>query len=281
MALVLVLWVVALLTVLAASHLVDARATMGLAGNQVAAAQARALAEAGIYRAVTALDAGRGRLLWPTPETGVEWTLGDGIVRVRVENESGKLDLNSSSVTYMQRLLEGVGLGRDEASGLIGAILDFRDPDDLRRPNGAEADEYAQAGLPFGPKNAPFVAVQELQQVAGMTTALYDRIEPYLTVYSRPPHILDAQAASSSLVELLGLLRPPSSRMAGGPLGFAATTLPAQRIAGVYSVLAEARMGGMTQGMRAVVAVATSTAQPYRVLNWQEGTVHSLGAAGR
>ncbi len=280
-ALVLVLWVVALLAVLAASQLVDARATMGLAGNQVAAAQARALAEAGVNRAIAALDAGHGRLLWPTPDTGVEWRFGNGIVRIRVQSESGKLNLNSASATYLQRLLQAAGLRTEEAAALIDAIQDYRDRDSLRRPNGAETEEYAAAGLPFGPKNGPFAAVEELQQVLGVTPTLYARIQAHLTVHSRPPHMLDAQSASADLVEMLGLTRR-GDYGGFGRGGFLPPLQPlpesvARRVAGVYGVHSEAKVGGITQRARAVVAIAIGTGEPYRLLDWREGVTFLPG----
>lgn len=283
-ALILVLWVVALLAVLAASLLVDARATMGLAGNQVAAAQARALAEAGVNRAIAALDAGHGRLLWPTPDTRVEWRFGNGIARLRVQNESGKLNLNSASATYMQRLLQAAGLRPEEATALIDAMHDYRDGDSLRRPNGAEAEEYAAAGLPFSPKNGPFAAVEELQQVLGVTPALYARIQPHLTVHSRPPHMLDAQSASSDLVEMLGLTRRGDGGVSGGfgRQGFPPQMLSlpesfARRIAGVYGVHSEAKVDGITQRAHAIVAIAFAAGEPYRLLDWREGLTNLPG----
>jgi len=277
-ALVLVLWVVALLAVLAASQLVDVRATMGLAGNQVAAAQARALAEAGINRAIAALDAGHGRLLWPTADTRVEWRFGGGAARIRVQSESGKLNLNSANATYLQRLLQAAGLRQDEAAALIDAIQDYRDRDSLRRPNGAEIEEYAAAGLTFGPKNGSFAAVEELQQVLGMSPALYARLQPHLTVHSRPPHMLDPQSASAELLEMLGLRRQGDRAFPGefGRQGLSPQMQPlpesvARRIAGVYDVYCEARVGGITQGARAIVAIAIGAGEPYRFLDWREG----------
>ena len=38
-------------------------------------------------------------------------------------------------------------LGEEEAAKLLDAVLDWRDPDSLKRPNGAEESDYAQAGL--------------------------------------------------------------------------------------------------------------------------------------
>ena len=60
------------------------------------------------------------------------------------------------------------------AAALVDAIVDFRDEDDLHCLQGAEDRDYADAGLPRGAKDAAFEAVEELQQVLGMTREIYD-----------------------------------------------------------------------------------------------------------
>lgn len=89
----------------------------------------------------------------------------------------------------LTELFIGVGVEDDAAIALAAAIQDWRDPDDLVSPEGAEDDEYIAAGLDWGPKNAPFDMVSELLQVLGMTPELYRLIERSVTVYggqSRP-----------------------------------------------------------------------------------------------
>jgi hypothetical protein len=77
-----------------------------------------------------------------------------------------------------------VGVDQVKAQALAAAIADFRDADNFRRLGGAEEADYRAAGLAWGPKNAPFDSVDELQQVFGMTTQLYERVAPSLTTYS-------------------------------------------------------------------------------------------------
>ena len=68
---------------------------------------------------------------------------------------------------------------------LADAILDFRDADDSSRNKGAEWPDYRAAGLPYVAHNRPFRSLAELRLVLGMSEALYRRIEPFVTVYSR------------------------------------------------------------------------------------------------
>ena len=67
--------------------------------------------------------------------------------------------------------------------------IDWRDADDLKRPNGAEEPEYRAAGLDYKPANAPFQAIEELQLVLGMRPDIYRRLAPSITVFSRSPGV--------------------------------------------------------------------------------------------
>jgi general secretion pathway protein K len=78
----------------------------------------------------------------------------------------------------LSALFETLGLGHEKAQSLADAIVDFRDPDNLIRLQGAEKSQYQAAGLAWGPKNGPFEDVEEVQQVFGMTHAIYDREVP-------------------------------------------------------------------------------------------------------
>lgn len=287
LALVLVLWAVALLAVMAASQFVDARSSIALVRNQVAAAKAQALADAGIYRGILELKAGRASGLWPSPETVVQWPWGGGIIRIRVENEFGKLDLNFCAPSLLKRLITGLGVQSDAADHLVDSIEDFRDRDDLRRPNGAEAADYAAAGLPYGPKNGPFDSVEELKQVLGMTPALYARLSPYLTVFSGRGYV-DTAAASPGLVRLLGTRAGEGPRSPSGEetapvkaamlLRRTGTPFSASGIQ-VYTVHSEARVGSLTEGERATVVLSQS-AHSYTVVRWREGEEHLFGRGG-
>ena len=55
---------------------------------------------------------------------------------------------------------------------IIDAILDWLDPDDIARPNGAEREYYSGLSHPYAPKNGPFESVEELLLVKGVTPQL-------------------------------------------------------------------------------------------------------------
>ena len=238
-ALVSVLWILALLAIIAGSFTTNARTNAKLAHNLVENAKARALADAGVNRAILALlgrerqpmlspemealivsrpeleqvldpygetmlrDASEQR--WPADGTVYAWRFGGGEALVSIQDETGKIDLNTARDELLKGLFLSVGLEEQEAAALVDAIADFRDPDDLRRLNGAEDDDYRDAGLAYGAKDRPFDAVEELRQVMGMTRALYERVAPMLTVYSGQSGIDPRTAPREALLALPGV----------------------------------------------------------------------------
>jgi general secretion pathway protein K len=117
---------------------------------------------------------------------------------ITVQDTGGLVDLNTAPQVLFERLFVSIDVPKDDAAKLAAAIIDFRDLDDSPVPGGAEAAEYRAAGLPFGPKNAPFTSVSELDQVLGMTPAVLSRIRPLVTVFSSSRGI-DLNVASQQL----------------------------------------------------------------------------------
>jgi general secretion pathway protein K len=173
------------------------------------------------------------------------------------------------------------GLDADAAARMVDVIDDWKDADDLKRPNGAEAPEYQAAGLTYKPANAPFESVAELQRVLGMTPALYAAIANDLTVFSKSPGISPAYASRSALLALPGataeivdtyLEQRKNALAARLPLptfplaGFAAAPV------NLWRIRAEATMPDGTTFIReAVLRPGGDTLHPVTVLAWQEG----------
>src|SRR5262249_3621688 len=82
------------------------------------------------------------------------------------------------------------------------AIMDYRDADGDRRPQGAERSEYLEAGRPYGPKNAPLSVVDELEQVLGLNAGDVALLRPHVTVYSGQSAIAQSFASPA----LIGIL---------------------------------------------------------------------------
>jgi hypothetical protein len=90
--------------------------------------------------------------------------------------ESAKLNLNQAEEWQIEQLLTPLlaDLGIDNPREIINAILDWRDPDDELREEGAENAYYnaLDPGPPYNAKNGNFDTVEELLLVKGVTAAV-------------------------------------------------------------------------------------------------------------
>lgn len=207
-ALVLVLWIIALLTVMALGVTTTQRTESALIANQVAQAQFRAAADAALNLAVlnlgsVPLEAVPAEALWLPDGTPYRLTIGGQPYLVTLSNESSRLDLNSISREQLVILIEiAQGAGGFDAArrdALADAILDWRDSDDMMLLNGAEDSQYESAGYPYGARDEPFQSVEELRQVFGMTADIYKRLAADLTVAGDTRSAGGAPSETSSL----------------------------------------------------------------------------------
>lgn len=284
-ALVLVMWMLSLLTVIAAGLAFSVRSETVLTGNHLSLVRAEALADAGIHRAIY-------ELMKPVIDLETGWkadgrpqvlTLDDVSIKVVAVDETAFIDLNHAPEPLLRGLMVSVGLPDDEADRLVDAIVDWRDADDLVRTNGAERDQYEAAGLDYVPANANFQRIDELARVLGMTRDLYMKISGALTVYSGQPGI------NSSIAPRQVLLAMPSAtpeevdayieqRQAliaeGQPVpAFPPAAAYSASMASVYNLTSMARLPDGTVFMRNAVARQTQDIQrPFLFLDWKEGS---------
>ena len=201
-ALVTVLWVLALLALIAASFATNTRIEVNLARNLVENTKAEALAEAGVYQAIVGLMAEGGVEPWRVDGTVYAWRFATGEIRVAIRDEGGKIDLNTGRDDILRGLFRAIDLDLQESDALADAVLDFRDPDHLRHVSGAEDSDYEAADLEHDAKDGPFEMVEDLQQVYGMTREIYEQVASSLTVYSRKP-APDQKVASPLVLEAI------------------------------------------------------------------------------
>jgi len=281
-ALVLVMWVAVLLTVIAGSFIVERRTEMLVVSNSVSMARAEAIADAGVQRAVFEIYRNDNSPdAWKRDGTRYSMTFESTPVTVEIRDESAKIDINTAYEPLLRGLLVSSGLPDDEASRVLDAILDWRDPDDLKRPNGAEAPDYNAAGLLYKPANGPFQAIEELQLVLGMRPEIYRRIAPFITVYSRAPGVNTQLASREVLLSLPGatteavdeyLARREAARAAGQPLPAFPTSLPGPAgFTMVASIRAQTQLEDGTAFVREAVAILRpAPRRPVTFLAWRQ-----------
>ena len=93
--------------------------------------------------------------------------------RFRLIDEGGKININRIDENKLRSIFTNLGIGEPRRGILVDSIMDWRDPDDLHRINGAETDYYQSLPVPYSAKNGPFDTVEDLLWVSGVTTALF------------------------------------------------------------------------------------------------------------
>jgi len=92
-----------------------------------------------------------------------------------------RLNINTATETELQQFFSFLLGDYTKSTQLSQSIMDWRDADSVKRPSGAERDDYIKAGMLALPANTLFNDVSDLQNVMGMTPDIYAQVAPYLT----------------------------------------------------------------------------------------------------
>jgi len=190
-ALVMVLWVITILTVVVLEFSFAMRTEVNITKNFKEELQLYAIAQGGVQRAIAELilkhDA-RVQQLRKTMKTEdvipekKEWVadgrpypvqFNQGECELRIMSEAGKININTISEMTLRKLIGNLGLEVEKRDVVVDSILDWRDPDDFLRINGAENDYYQSLKEPYRCKNANLDSIEELLLVKGVTPELF------------------------------------------------------------------------------------------------------------
>jgi general secretion pathway protein K len=190
-ALIMVLWIVAILTVVVLEFSFAMRTEVNIAKNFKEELQLYAIAQGGVQQAIAELilthDA-RVQQLRKTIKTEEaapekkEWVpdgrpyalqFDQGGCELRIMSEAGKININTISEMTLRKLIGNLGLDGEKRDVVVDSILDWRDPDDFLRINGAENDYYQSLKEPYRCKNANMDSIEELLLVRGVTPELF------------------------------------------------------------------------------------------------------------
>jgi general secretion pathway protein K len=278
------------------------RREIAVAAGVKANAQAMALAESGVAVAELMLLHPEANKRWRADGSVYEIDFTDAQVRIQMLAEVGKIDINNASEELLQALINHVVDDEGRQTKLVNAILDWRDADDLARPDGAEKNEYKKAGLNYQPRNKRFRAIEELQLVQGMTEDVYQALVPVITSYSGKD--VDLQQASRAVLEIIptlnakyidqylaarfnsavnGLPSPSTALLTAGELNAddlnltpsesSATELSEQApvSAGVTEIIAEVHLQDGASATLSVVVEKTEGVgtNPFKVIKWR------------
>jgi general secretion pathway protein K len=255
-ALVTVLWSIGLISLLGMAVMVGARyrtrTTVSVASYERMAVAAESAVNLAIVRTVATLP---GQTFGPPLRCRMP---GGESVTVSVEDEAGKVDLNTATPAILTRLF--TALTRDPTAGnrIVERIVARRSP----------AARQGSADQKQAPSQRPqFMTILQLDQIDGVSPQLLRVALPFLTVRSGRP-IPDAIAVSPALRELLKLDETASPQ----------TPAPAARELTVRADVAA------THGARfireALVSIGAQNGKPFIIHEWRRGDIHpaSTGA---
>jgi general secretion pathway protein K len=254
-----------ILALIVQSVMVTGRTEARLANNREALAQSGAIADAALNIAILRLLDPRLSGQPPIDGSPFPVSFAGHQLRLTIQDEAGKIDLNTAQDELLRRLLRSAGADPETAGALKDRILDWREPGINKRLNGAKAPEYRAAGLTYGPRNAPFATVEEVQLVMGMTPELFAAIAPALTVYSQTPWIDPSFAPA----EVLRTLPSMDEAAINALLQSRASARPAVMLGHAFMITAEADgPDGLRVSRNAVIRLTGRANAPIWIYRW-------------
>jgi general secretion pathway protein K len=291
-ALLVVLWTLMLLSLLVVAFAQQTRLERQRVSNVIAAATAGSDLQAGLSLGISALLDSKASPAWIHDGSPRELEFAGRPVSVSIQDANGCVSLNEANVEQLQSLLRVVGVESDAGRSLAAAIVDWRDPDNVITPNGAELATYVENGAATRPANRPFFSVGELKSVFGMPPEVADKLASLVSVYTAgdqvnpmtaPEPVLRAAFPEEEVPEILAR-RAKRAEAKSGPEG----AVPASDVGdadirsasdkdlvevpeGPVYVLEIATLAhqGANARARAVVWLTQDAKQPYHVLDWQ------------
>lgn len=182
-------------------------------------------------------------------------------VRFARSPESEKLDINLAGETRLSSFFRVLGMEPEEADKFAARIADWRDEDDLSRPNGAEARDYANARNGEKISDRPFYSADELALVLDAPQDIVSCALPALTIFG------DGAPPSASLMQrLYGASTDQQEAPTRARLGTASRSAAAGRR---YAITAAARKAdGETSKLHELTGVFRITGGRERPYEW-------------
>lgn len=182
--LILVLWVLMLLSLIAGFYAVDARINRNLSQFEAENLQAKEVVKSLLtvfsLRLASAESIALQDAAWNDGQFFADGVphkikIGPHEIFFILEDEQGKIDLNTTQESDIKLGVELILGDKNKKSidQITDAILDWRDPDNIPRPNGAEDEIYEKKTPPYKAANRPFYMLEELLAVDGITYEMF------------------------------------------------------------------------------------------------------------
>ena len=193
-----------------------------------------------------------------TPEQAVNFPLrcrlpGGERATITVEEETGKIDLNTASPTALTRFFTALTGDQSRGTRIAAQIVEFRKP-------------KAQSAPAAGPA-ARFTTVMQLDQIDGMSPRLFRAALRHVTVRSGRPEP-DMEAASPAMLQTAQCRAEADDAKRGLPVG------------GSMTIRADISASDGTRFIReALVSLEGGNGRPFVIREWRRGDIEFIRRA--
>ena len=164
-ALLVVLWVIALLSLLIITSMMVAMQDVETVASRRQVFRARMLAETGVSIGASSMvkpgDPVLRKQLSPLESYDVNITTAESQLNINAL-------LTEERRVVLERLFGSWGLQTEETQSVVDALMDWVAAEDFRRLKGAEKSDYKKEGMDDHPYNHPFQSLDEMGMVRGM-----------------------------------------------------------------------------------------------------------------
>jgi general secretion pathway protein K len=186
-----VLWVIAILSVVVLEFCFAMRTEVNITKNFKEELQLYTIAQGQVQRAIVELiykhdprvqqkrktlkaeEVPPEKREWITDGRPYTLSSDQGTCEIRIMGEAGKVNINFVSDKMLRKIIGQLGLEGEARDIVVDSILDWREPGELHRLNGAKSDYYQSLKEPYNCKNGNLDSIEELLLVRGVTPNLF------------------------------------------------------------------------------------------------------------
>lgn len=286
-AMMIVLWMLSLLSIIALAYSGMTRSESQMTTSLIHTSKARAQAEGAFWRAVNELVKPPNFRSWlqdgtprPLSSSTPGAQQGDRLL-ISIQDETGKIDINKASQIMLRGVFNSINEDTEQNHRIVDGILDWRDRDNVKKDNGAEDKDYADAGANYGAKDGPMNHTGELLKISGMTQALFDKVKPLVTVHSMQARVRLTTAPVAVLKALPGMTDELLAQILTSRSDAETAILPAlpnilkplvfsSGTGNVFTITSEARIENALARLRVTILLKRTGNRPITIIDWKE-----------
>lgn len=282
-ALLLVIWVLALLALLAAGVAADTSSETVIARNRLDIASARDAADSGVSLAILGLLDPDPTKRLPADGRNETFQIGNRTVTASIVDEGGKIDLNSAPNDLIAGLADELGIEPADRNALLTGIATRRES--FAKIAGSTSLLSSPLISNIGGADPGRLSMQafadtsEIWSLPGLSHDAAARLLPYFTVYSQRPTLNPLTATREVLLAVPGIspeevdfflaarYQPNFEKPALSGVDRYVGVTPLRAV----TITARASAGTASFAREAIVLVSGNLSlRPYRILRWQQ-----------